>query len=105
MIFKITHTVSDTCGNTKFGGPDEYIEADSVEAAWKKLGSLSISAYWVGSKYVPRRRLKPNVSLQRSGEYEFNPLFDWNRDMDKATSFESSMGFSGIEVSPITIRK
>jgi len=103
MIFRVDHTNADTCGNEWVAGETEYIEAATSRDAWIKLGSPSVSRYWLdgGNREGISRIRTPNG--EGYGQWEDNPEFDFERDIDGVTSFKSG-AFVGLNVYKIDVR-
>ena len=101
MIFKIEQTAGDTCGNEWIEGESEYLEGKSISHAWEKLGKPRVTKYHINGRDVDCIRTPKG---QGYGIWEDNPNFNWNRDKNKATLFETG-GFAGIRVEPIKVRK
>ena len=102
MIFRVDKTESDTCGNEWSAGEPEYIESDTLKDAWIKLNNPRISCYWLDGEKdgIPRYRTPEGKGY---GQWEENPEFDFERDIDNVSSFDC-IGFSGIKVRKINIR-
>jgi len=101
MIFKIEHTKSNINGKTWTTGPDEFVEAKSIQEVWEKTGSLTVHAYSIKGAFIPQTR---TFSGGANEKFEGNSDFDWNRDKAKATAFQAG-GFEGITVDFIDVRK
>ncbi len=89
MIFKIDHTAGDTCGNEWIEGESEYLEAKSLEDAWKKLKKPYVHTYCIKNYWI---------------YWENNPDFNWEKDMAEATGFKSG-AFNGLQVTSIKVKK
>lgn len=103
MIFKVTIIKGDTCGNTWVDDEPTYLEANDVVDAWKKLGKQQVCSYSIGKKYIDFSRTPKGKGF---GIWENNPEFNWEHDMNKATSFSCvGGGFGHIDVVPIKVKK
>lgn len=99
MIFKIEHTSGDTCGNEWVEGEPEYLEAKSLEDAWKKLKSPAVCYYRLNNEWIFFSRTPKG---QGNGIWEDNPDFNWDRDKKKATGFKAG-AFKSIQVTLIKV--
>ena len=86
MIFKVDYNCADMCGNTWTESPPDYVEADSLDTVWQRMGSPRVTACVVGGIRVPKSRTPPGRGY---GIWEDNPDFNWEVDMYRAESFEA----------------
>jgi hypothetical protein len=101
-LFEIYYTNADTCGNTwDSDNPSEYVMEKSLKDVWSKLKKPRVATYFIGDKSIFIMRTPKG---QGYGIWEPNPEFDWERDMNVATGFETG-GFSSMGVEELPIRK